>query len=230
MGLLDFLFPAIMAAESRAKIKDAKLSRQIQDDYERSYQIYRQQVADVERQCTDINADMDALWTYENNGDDRYFVWNDFIKSLPSFEEDNPENEHILCSNHYIWCIASRYSLRMAVAKQFGKLTKKDCSVGNGLFSLPMKNRASWIGRERYDYESQLLHELMIEWDKSLQEHGFPYQLYVFNVFEVDPKIPTFQQAIPVAERPDYKGGHGYLFGFDYYKNYRYDGLTLFQW
>lgn len=218
MGLLDFLFPTLMAAEYHSKARQQKYSNDLRRDLKRSWEIRQAENEWVEANFTDINAELDLEWYILREPDDDredIFVYSEVVESLPSYDPSQEELNTYLAGklgryNTNPW--VNRWGERLALAKLHGKLKRSEASSSNLKISPPC---ATWVGRERYDYAHQIYHELAILWDQYMRENGFPYKLYVGDPTK-DICYTSRRIATPISEAPMYKGKYEYFWGYDY--------------
>ena len=219
MGLLDFLFPTLMAAESHAKAKQQKVIRQTHMDLNQSYEAMKAENRYVEENFTNINADYDTKWDYTRQEDEtdpaKYFVWCEFIESLPSYDPSQPENDRIFRG---LSKFSRDYPKRLAEAKQFGKFAKTDIFFVTQSLGIqpPIEHVQEWWGRERDDYEGQIYHETMQQWHLFMKEHGFPYDLMVVNKYDNEERRLRFADGECVLDVPKYRGGNRYFWNLNH--------------
>ena len=188
--MLEFLIPTILAAETWNKIKKhdekKRISQSLKDNAEKSREFnkeYRKLYTDavLEESVKQIS-DKELM---------RIF------KSLPSY---NPKEKWTLLTGEDY--ILNKFRKRFTMS-QYGKLPISESST-HAYFDAVSK-RGPWFGDDVFDYPGQMQHELFLEWERQMNENGFPYQLMVDNCLEHDGScgfMPVYSRGIPAK---DYK-------------------------
>lgn len=221
IGLLDFLFPTLMAIDAHTKLKAAKEREKTMQEIKRLNEKTDAELAYLQKEWTDINAEYDACWDIHRTMDEpdphKYMVWEEVVRSLPSFEPDNPQNFLLFGQSNEIWR-ANKWCLNLAIAAQFGKLRKEHVMMSGSPIAAETTDKAPWWGRERPSYTGQIYHEVMLEWHKYMKEHGFPYNLMVVNNVDEPSHQRTYDECKIITDEPQYRGGHMYYWDFEYNK------------
>lgn len=235
MGLLDFMFPVIMAAEARSKLRGEKEVAEIIRKSNQKVSDLKDEENWIEENYKDFNLEMDLPFKYgrpkEEYDPEKVFVFRDFIESLPSFDADakteygfTPDINN-LTESFIVNGNLERLGVSIALAKFYGKLP-----IQRGLMpelfyvynfrKMPNVEYGKYWGRERYDYVGQVLHEAMQEYHKYMKMHDFPYDLKVINLWDYpdDARIRR-SEAIVVTEEPKYRWGHTYFWNLKTLEN-----------
>lgn len=230
MSVLDFLFPTLMAAESHIKNKERKIVREQYVIAQQTDKQIREEEAFLTTEYTDINAELDAKWSIGNNDSDDgrngYFIWEDLIKSLPSYDPNNEDDDYVLGVSPNSAIKSREWCKTLAMARQFGKLRKKDVLFSNSLYVIELPNEMNWWGRDRFFYKGQIFHEMLTQWHLYMKEHGFPYNLMVCNPLDYPAGIRSYKDSVVITEEPLFRGGHKYYWDFDFNKTKTFSNLS----
>lgn len=198
--MLEFLIPAILAAETYEKIKKnkerARSEADLRDQTKRNLEI--------SRQFRDEYSDPAIETSVELISDKELMK---IFKSLPSY---NKKEEWTILNGSAL--ALQQFRLRFTMAK-YGKIPMSEAMIFAS-FNVYSK-RGEWYGDRVYDYAGQMQHELYLEWERQLHEKGFPYQLMVDNCFEREDTnigffLPVFNEGIP-AKNYKYRYNNHYF-------------------
>ena len=190
--MLEFLIPAILAAETWDKIKKnnekERTSRELREHIKRD--------TEINEEFFENYADPILESTEEEISDKELM---DIFKSLPSY---NKKEEWTILNGSAL--ALKQFRKRFTMAK-YGKLPMLEARMFASFDAY--SKRGKWYGDKVFDYAGQMQHELFLEWERRLHEKGFPYQLMVDNCFERNDtrcgfSLPVFNEGIPAR---DYK-------------------------
>lgn len=204
--MLEFLIPAILAAETRNKINKNKEKSQVAESLRKEIAKNEEFNKKYKEKYTDV-----ALEKSVKQISDGELM--KIFKSLPSY--DPKESWTIITGSNYI---LNKFRIRFTLSK-YGKIPISESSSTS--FFDAISNKGSYYGESVFDYPGQMQHELFLEWEKQLNENGFPYHLMVDNCFEYDGKagffVPVFSRGI-IAKDYKYRYNNHYYWS-SYFEN-----------
>ena len=170
MGLLDFLFPAIMAGDSYTKLQKMKQEKEILAESKVAHIKADAQVKFVRENLYDFELEQNI----EPLTDEELLR---LSQNLPSYDQKKEWN--VLTDDKYRFRIMP-FKKRLALAKH-GKLLSHDplFSVLGGQIDNDYCRLCR--GKGKYNYNAQIVHELYLLWEKTLQDNGFPFVLLAYN-------------------------------------------------
>lgn len=214
MGMLDFLFPVLMAAETRAKIKSEKEWKKEREQSRVDFENWSKEVEYYEDLYTNQYYERGKLYSqmFHNASecadvDGDKFIFDDVVKSCKSYDDTKRSD-----NSHINFAMFDTIGKRLALAKLYGKLPT--ITFGNSLFCSFRAGgfyNEEWYGRQEFSYVSQIFHELMQQWHLAMKEYDFPFDLKVINPID-DPtkKIYKRDDGVVVTEIDDFKGRNIY--------------------
>lgn len=214
MGMLDFLFPVLMAANARVKIKsekDAEIERKRirkeYDDLSKSINYYQNLYSDKYLELEKLENQIVEDRSCAAEAKDRLFVFDDMIRSCKSYDEnENNKNRDLM------YILFDPLGKNIALAKIYGKIPILTFAVDTFCcFKAGKEYNKEWWGRREYKYEAQIFHELMQSWHLYMKENNFPFDLKVIDLNDdKEKKIYKRNDGTVVTDINDFKGGFLY--------------------
>ena len=208
MSVLDFLFPVIMAADSRNKVNQSK--RKLQE-IERSKSLGNRTKI-IESYIINNYTDNILENTIEPITTEELLKT---FRSLPSYDPERTWN--ISYHNGYSFQIVD-FKKRFALAKH-GKIMEKDIKIWDCFKIFAYQKPLTGGYQPEANYTGQMYHEMFVEWENELKRNGFPYDLYVYNQTKCNDAPRLLGDASKLARCEKYEHGNEYFwsFAFDVY-------------